>query len=82
LYLKWPLGIGDLILGTKKLFLGRYLYAWMFVLMIPVWFGYLIECDEFGVISTIASAYTNRHKKYIHKITRQPRLSSIKIYLF
>jgi hypothetical protein len=40
---KVTLVIGDLLLGTKtKLF---YLYAWVFVLMIHVWFGSLIECD-------------------------------------
>jgi hypothetical protein len=33
-----------------------------------------------GVISTIASAYTYRHKN-VYKITRQPRLSPIKMYL-
>jgi hypothetical protein len=30
---------------------------------------------------TIASAYTHRHKKRVRKITRQPRLFPIKIYL-
>jgi hypothetical protein len=29
-----------------KLFFYKYLYAWMLVLMIFVWFGSLIECDE------------------------------------
>jgi hypothetical protein len=29
-------------------------------------------------MSTIASAYTYRHKKCVHKITRQLRLSSVK----
>jgi hypothetical protein len=42
---KVTLGIGDLILGTKKYFYS-YLYAWVFVLMVLVWFGSLIECDE------------------------------------
>jgi hypothetical protein len=31
---------------NKTIFLYKYLYAWMFVLMILVWFGSLIECDE------------------------------------
>jgi hypothetical protein len=31
-------------------------------------------------MSTIASAYTSRHKN-VYKITRQPRLFPIKIYL-
>jgi hypothetical protein len=44
---KVTLGIGDLLLGTKnKIIFCKYLYAWVFVLMILVWFGSLIECDE------------------------------------
>jgi hypothetical protein len=46
MYLKWPLEIGDLILGTKQNYFYRYLCAWMFVLIIPIGFGSLIECDE------------------------------------
>ena len=44
---KETLGIGDLLLGTKiKIFFYRYIYAWVLVLMIFVWFGSLVECDE------------------------------------
>jgi hypothetical protein len=32
-------------------------------------------------MSTIASAYTYRHKLCVYKITRQPRFSPIKMYL-
>jgi hypothetical protein len=35
-----------------------------------------------GVTSTIKSAYTYRYKYRIHEITKQLRLSSIKMYLF
>ena len=43
---KVTLGIGDLLLGTKiKLFLYVSIHL-KFVLMILVWFGSLIECDE------------------------------------
>jgi hypothetical protein len=44
---KVTLGIWDLLLGTKKQnYFYRYIYAWVFVLVIFVWFGSLIECDE------------------------------------
>jgi hypothetical protein len=33
-------------------------------------------------MSTITSTYTYRHKYKIHEITKQLRLSSIKVYLF
>jgi hypothetical protein len=32
--------------NKNKTIFYRYLYAWVFVLMIFVWFGSLIECDE------------------------------------
>jgi hypothetical protein len=32
--------------NKNKTIFYRYLYAWVFVLMILVWFGSLIECDE------------------------------------
>ena len=43
---KVTLGIGDLLLGTKINYFFRYLYTWVLVIMILVWFGSLIECDE------------------------------------
>ena len=33
-------------LRNKKNYFDMYLYAWVIVLMIIVWFGSLIECDE------------------------------------
>jgi hypothetical protein len=52
-----------------------YLWTWMFVLMILVWFGSLFECD---------GLWSNVHNYiYIYimliKLTKQPRISSIKI---
>ena len=76
--LEWPLGIGDLILGTKtKLFF--YIYALECLLL---WYlsdlDLLLSVMSCGVMSTIASVYTHRYKKiYIYKITRQPRLSPL-----
>jgi hypothetical protein len=62
---------------NKIIFYG-YLCTWMFVLMILVWFGSLIECDEL---------WSNAHnyiciyiwKKMFIKITRQTGLSLIKV---
>jgi hypothetical protein len=76
LYPKWLLGLGDLILGTKtKLFF--YLSTSMFVLLILIWFGFLIECDELW--SSVRNfIYIYLGIKEIYKITNQLRLSLIK----
>jgi hypothetical protein len=64
--LKWPLEIGDLILGTKKtIFIDIYelecLFLW-YLSDLDLWLS-VMSC---GVMSTITSAYTCRHK-YIKK---------------
>jgi hypothetical protein len=60
--LKWPLGIGDLLLGTKKNYFYRYLWTWMFVLMILSDLDLWLSVMSCGVMSTTASTYTPRHK--------------------
>jgi hypothetical protein len=87
MYLKWPLGIGDLILGTKTklFFIGIYVPECLFL-----W--YLSDLDFWlsvmgcGVMSTIASTYTPRHKA-IFLQNRQHRIflienGSIKVDIF
>jgi hypothetical protein len=79
MYLKWPLGIGDLLLGTKNktIFIGIYVLECLFLWYLSdlvLWLS-VMNC---GVISTIASAYAYR-KNMLIKITRQTRLSLIKV---
>jgi hypothetical protein len=55
----------------------------MFVLMIPVRFGSLIECDELWSVRSCICIYIYMHKNiikvnYVYKITRQLRLSPLK----
>jgi hypothetical protein len=71
--------------NKKQNYFYGYLYAWVIVLMILVWFGFLIECDElwsnvhnYIYIYVYAYIYINK----IHETAKQLRLSSIKVYLF
>jgi hypothetical protein len=79
LCLKWLLGIGDLTLETKTklFFINIYelecLFLW-YLSNLDLWLS-VMSC---GVMSTITSAHTYREKMLI-KITRQTRLSLIKV---
>jgi hypothetical protein len=81
LCLKWLLGIGYLLLGTKiKLFLYismnlNVLFLW-YMSDLDLWLS-VMSC---GVMSTITSAYTPRHKgKYVQN--RPHRIIPIKMDL-
>jgi hypothetical protein len=88
MYLKWLLGIGDLILGTKTklFFISIYALECLFLWYLPhlnLWLS-VMSC---GVMSTITSAYTHRQNNnnnnnnyYVYKVTKQLRLSPTKIY--
>jgi hypothetical protein len=78
--LKWPLGIGDLLLGTKTklFFISIYVLECLFLWYmsdLDLWLSVM----GYGVISTIASAYTPRHKENIYKIDNI-EYSLLKIY--
>jgi hypothetical protein len=60
-------------LGTKSKLFCKYLYAWLFVLMIIAWFDSLIECDELW--SNVHNCICIHIVKNVYKITSQPRLS-------
>jgi hypothetical protein len=65
--------------NKNKTIFYRYLCTWIFVLMILVWFGSLIECD--GLWSNVHNyicIYIGVNDS-IYKLTRQTRLSLIKV---
>jgi hypothetical protein len=69
---------------NRTIFIVIYTLEWLFLWYLydlDLWLS-VITC---GVMSTITFAYTYRHKykkNKIHKITKQLRLSSIKVYQF